>query len=253
MKICPLGVGGAFTKSNYHNNYIIEADEKFLLIDAGTTLRNSLSAAGYDYLDLDYVFISHLHYDHVGGLEELVMTRFWQFKNGQHSPLKTNVIVHEKLASPLKNYLKNSLENQGRTVEDFCDFIILKDTDVFTIGHYHFTIFDTTNHHVDGLISAGFKLSSEGMNIVFSGDMKQLASANLLRQVDENTVAIFQDISFTFNGVHATLQEVLNYYPKSVHKKIYAMHYNDNVEDFNEDIKKSKIQLVKKQEVLELL
>ena len=252
MKICPLGVGGAFTKSNYHNNYIIEADEKFLLIDAGTTLRNSLPASGYDYLNLDYVFISHLHYDHVGGLEELVMTRFWQFKNGQHAPLKTTIIVHDKLASPLKNYLKNSLENQGRAVEDFCDFKVLKDTDIFKIGHYHFTIFDTTNHHVDGLISAGFKLSSEGANIVFSGDMKQLAAANLLRQVDENTVAIFQDISFTFNGVHATLQEVLNYYPISVHEKIYAMHYNDNVEDFKEEIKKANIQVVKKQEVLEL-
>lgn len=253
MKICPLGVGGAFTKNNYHNNYIIEVDEKFLLIDAGTTLRESLPAAGYSYLNLDYVFISHLHYDHVGGLEELVMTRFWQFHNGQHSPLKTTIIVHEKLASPLKKYLKNGLENQGRTVEDFCDFVILKDTQAFSIGQYNFTIFDTTNHHVDGLISAGFKISTKEANIVFSGDMKELEAANLLKQVDEKTVAIFQDISFTYNGVHATLQDVLSYYPASLHEKIYAMHYNDNVEDYEKEIKEARIQLVKKQDVLEPL
>ena len=53
MKIFPLGVGGAFTKSNYHNNYIIELDNKFLLIDAGTTLRNSLPAAGFNYFAID--------------------------------------------------------------------------------------------------------------------------------------------------------------------------------------------------------
>ncbi|MDN4495426.1 MBL fold metallo-hydrolase [Ureibacillus aquaedulcis] len=252
MKIFPLGVGGAFTKSNYHNNYIIEFDEKCLLIDAGTTLRTSLPAAGYDYLAIDYVFISHLHYDHVGGLEELVMTRFWQFEDGQHSPLKTTVIVHEKLLPLLKNYLKNSLENQGRGVDDFCDFIPLKDGKEFKIGDYGFSVIDTTNLHADGLISAGFKLSSEKANIVFSGDVKNLQLTNLKEQVDENTVAIFQDISFTFNGVHATLQEVLEYYPVSLHKKIYAMHYNDNVEDYKEAIKQANIRLVKRQEVLEL-
>lgn len=252
MKICPLGVGGAFTKFNYHNNYIIEVGEKFLLIDAGTTLRNSLAAAGYEYLAIDYVFVSHLHYDHVGGLEELVMTRFWQFKNGQHSPLKTTIIVHEKLAPLLVNYLKNGLENQKRTVGDFCNFIILRNTDIFTIGQYNFSLIDTTNFHAEGLISAGFKLSSKHANMVFSGDVKELEAANLLGQVDEKTVAIFQDVSFTFNGVHSTLQEVLDYYPTSLHEKIYAMHYNDNVDDFKEIIKEANIKLVKKQEVLNL-
>ncbi|MDI7744083.1 MBL fold metallo-hydrolase [Lysinibacillus fusiformis] len=251
MKICPLGVGGAFTKNNFHNNYIIELDEKFLLIDAGTTLRNSLPAAGYNYLSMNYVFISHLHSDHVGGLEELVLSRFWHFENGRHAPLKTNVLVHEKLASPLRNYLKNGLENQGRTVDDFCDFNIMHDDETFTIGNYAFSLFDTTNFHADGLISAGFKLSSENVNIVFSGDLKQLEASALLKQVDANTVAIFQDISFTYNGVHATLQEALDYYPKSLHEKIYAMHYNDNVEDFEDVIQAANIQLVKKQEILE--
>ncbi|HWL11555.1 MAG TPA: MBL fold metallo-hydrolase [Ureibacillus sp.] len=251
MKICPLGIGGAFTKSNFHNNYIIELDKKFLLIDAGTTLRNSLPAAGYDYFTIDYVFISHLHYDHVGGLEELVMARYWQFANGQHVPAKTTILVHEKLAPLLKNYLKNSLENQGRKPEDFCDFILLKDGEAFKIGDYAFSTIDTTNLHADGLISAGFKLASKTANFVFSGDLKQLEAANLLDQVDENTAAIFQDVSFTFNGVHATLQEVLDYYPTSLHEKIYAMHYNDNVEDFEAVIKSSNIQLVKKQGILE--
>lgn len=252
MKIWPLGVGGAFTKSNYHNNYIIELDDIFLLIDAGTTLRNSLPAAGYNYLSIDYVFISHLHYDHVGGLEELVMSRFWQFKDGQHSPLKTTIILHEKLATPLKNYLSKGLDNQGRTVDDFCNFISLKDDVPFTIGKYFFSVIDTTNFHADGLISAGFKLSSESANIVFSGDVKNLVPTKLVDQIDENTVAIFQDISFTFNGVHATLQEVLDYYPAPFHEIIYAMHYNDNAEDYEEEIQAAKIRLVKRQEVLEI-
>lgn len=250
MKICPLGVGGAFTKTNFHNNYIIHLNEKCLLIDAGSTLRYSLLEAGYHYTDIDVVFISHLHFDHVGGLEEMIMQRFWQFNNGQHSPLKTTIIVHEKLLTPLKSLLSHGLANQGRTVEDFCDFICLKEKKVYKIEDYSFTIFDTSNTHADGLISFGFKLASLQSNIVFTSDVKRLKEANIIGQVDEDTAAIFQDVSFTFNGVHATLKEVLDYYPKEYYSKLYAMHYNDNVEQFQEVIDSANINIVKKGEIL---
>ncbi|RHW31457.1 ribonuclease Z [Lysinibacillus yapensis] len=251
MKIIPLGVGGAFTKRHYHNNYIIQLDETFLLIDAGTTLRYSLPEAGFDYLAIDAVFISHLHFDHVGGLEEMLMQRFWHFENGQHSPQKTKVIVHEKLYSSLKNYLNSGLMNQGRTVDDYCDFFVLGEGEIFNIGHYQFHIFDTTNCHAEGLISAGFKLGSQQSNIVFTGDIKHLADAGILSQVDDKTVAIFQDVSFTFNGVHATFNEVLDYYPANLQDRIYAMHYNDNIEDYLNILDHSMIKRVKKQEILE--
>ncbi|RKJ07531.1 hypothetical protein D7X33_50455, partial [Butyricicoccus sp. 1XD8-22] len=79
----------------------------------------------------------------------------------------------------------------------------------------------------------------------------RLTDANLLGQIDDSTAAIFQDVSLTFNGAHATLQEVLDYYPENLHEKIYAMHYNDNVENFIDVIEQSHIQLVKKQIMIE--
>lgn len=251
MKIYPLGVGGAFTKSNYHNNYIIHLDEKYMLIDAGTTLRYSLIEAGFNYSDIHFVFISHLHFDHVGGLEELVLQRFWQFDEGKHAPKKTTVIVHKKLLASLKALLRNGLENQGRTVDDFCNFICLNDNETYKIGDYAFSIFDTSNAHAEGMLSFGFKLAWKDLNIVFSGDVKRLQDANLLGQVNQNTTAIFQDVSFTFNGAHATLQEVLDYYPENFHRKIYAMHYNDDVEKFTDSIEQAQIKLVRKQQSIE--
>ncbi|BDH59893.1 MBL fold hydrolase [Lysinibacillus sp. PLM2] len=251
MKIIPLGVGGAFTKTSYHNNYIIQLDEKCILIDAGTTLRYSLLEAGFHYRDIDFIFISHLHFDHVGGLEELVLQRFWHFEGGEHIPQKTTVIIHEKLLDSLKTLLSNGLENQGKTVDDFCEFICLNDSDNYKIGDYVFSTFDTSNTHAVGMLSFGFKLAREDLNIVFSSDVKRLEDANLLKQIDDNTTAIFQDVSFTFNGAHSTLQEVLDYYPENLHRNIYAMHYNDNVENFLDAIERSHIQLVKKQKIIE--
>lgn len=251
MKVTPLGVGGAFTKTNYHNNYIMQLGEKYLLVDAGTTLRTSLIEAGYHYKDIDYVYISHLHFDHVDGLEEMILQRYWNFENGQHVPLKTKIIVHEKLLHSIRSILSHSLSNQGQAVEDFCQLVTPKNEGSMFIDHFTFTLFDTTNLHQQGMISSGFKLSWNGANLVFTSDIKKLDEANILSHVDDNTVAIFQDVSFTSNGVHATLEEVLNYYPQELHGKIYAMHYNDNVEEFEELIQQAKVQLVKKQHVIE--
>lgn len=251
MKIIPLGVGGAFTKTSYHNNYIMQLDEKCMLIDAGTTLRYSLPEAGFHYRDIHFIFISHLHFDHVGGLEELVLQRFWHFEEGEHVPLKTTIIIHEKLFDSLSALLRNGLENQGRTVDDFCDFICLNDRESYKIGDYVFSIFDTSDTHAEGMLSFGFKLARKDLNIVFSSDVKRLTDANLLGQIDDSTAAIFQDVSLTFNGAHATLQEVLDYYPENLHEKIYAMHYNDHVENFIDVIEQSHIQLVKKQIMIE--
>lgn len=252
MKIYPLGVGGAFTKQNYHNNYIIELNKKYLLIDAGTTLRYSLQEAHFSYDVIDYVFISHLHFDHVGGLEEMVLKRFWNFTNGEHTPIKTKIIAHKKLALQLKELLRNGLENGGYTLSDFCDFILLEDREIFEIGEHEFSLFDTSNYHSEDLVSAGFKLASKQSNIVFSSDLKKLEEAKILNYVDSNTVAIFQDISFINNGVHATLEEVLAYYPPYLYRKIYGMHYNDNIEDFREVVDKTSLQFVKKHQIIEV-
>lgn len=251
MKITPLGVGGAFTKTNYHNNYIFQLGEKYLLVDAGTTLRASLAEAGFHYIDIDYVYISHLHFDHVGGLEEMILQRYWHFENGQHVPLKTKIIVHEKLLHSLRSLLSHSLNTQGQAVEDFCQLVTPKNEGSMFIGNYTFSLFDTTNSHQQGMISSGFTLSWKDANLVYTSDIKKLEQANILSQVDEKTVAIFQDISLTPNEVHATLEEVLNYYPSEVHEKIYGMHYNDHIENFEEVVQQSGIQLVKKQQLIE--
>lgn len=70
MRVIALGVGGAFTDRFYHTNYLVEIPGCRLLIDAGTTLRYSLPAAGYTAKDISAVALTHFHSDHVGGLEE---------------------------------------------------------------------------------------------------------------------------------------------------------------------------------------
>ncbi|MBU2490535.1 MAG: MBL fold metallo-hydrolase [Proteobacteria bacterium] len=90
MKIKMLGVGSAFTtQAYYQTNLLITAPSgKNLLVDCGSDVRFALAEAGVNGPDMagkiDAVYISHLHADHVGGLEWLSFLTY--FSPGRHHP-----------------------------------------------------------------------------------------------------------------------------------------------------------------------
>ena len=79
-RIIALGTGSAFTMKNYQTNYIIQRNGKNLLVDCGGDVRFSLRDQGLSANDIDAVYISHAHADHIGGLEFLGFTRYFTKK-----------------------------------------------------------------------------------------------------------------------------------------------------------------------------
>ena len=74
MELLFLGAGSAFTvgSANYHSNMLLRSvGGRRLLIDCGSDIRHSLHEQRLSYADIDDVYISHLHTDHIGGLEYL--------------------------------------------------------------------------------------------------------------------------------------------------------------------------------------
>ena len=67
MKLEFLGVGNFFTRMHHQTNLLI--DDR-ILVDCGMTAGRSLSATGRTFSDIDHIFITHTHADHIGGLEE---------------------------------------------------------------------------------------------------------------------------------------------------------------------------------------
>jgi ribonuclease BN (tRNA processing enzyme) len=72
MKLIFLGSGSAFTvgADNFQSNMLIISENgQKLLIDCGSDIRFSLHAIGMSYVQITDIYISHLHSDHIGGLE----------------------------------------------------------------------------------------------------------------------------------------------------------------------------------------
>ena len=92
LKLTFLGSGGAFTdfRVNYHNNVVIDAGtmnieepwERYILIDCGATAVQSLKELGIKPWEVAGVIITHLHGDHIAGLEQLIWERFYTGPSG---------------------------------------------------------------------------------------------------------------------------------------------------------------------------
>ena len=101
MQLLFLGSGSAHTvgADNFHSNMMLIADSgRRLLIDCGSDVRWSLAKQGLSHLDVTDIYISHLHADHIGGLEYVgFQTKF------DPRCERPRLFVEESLAAPLWN------------------------------------------------------------------------------------------------------------------------------------------------------
>ncbi len=81
MHILPLGTGNAFTTRSFHTSLVLMADATRVLVDCpsplGRILREASEISGLSLscATLDHLILTHLHADHICGLEEYLYTR----------------------------------------------------------------------------------------------------------------------------------------------------------------------------------
>lgn len=96
-------------KPKWQSNFLIEFDMPSkrgegpyrLLVDVGGDIRHALKGLGLSSTDIDGVYISHPHNDHIGGMEYLGLTTLF---NPFYTPAKKNGWVTNLL---LTNYFSN--------------------------------------------------------------------------------------------------------------------------------------------------
>lgn len=225
MKIKALGVNGAFTE-HYHNNFVFELGNRKLLVDAGTTLRYSLHEAGYKETDITDVIITHLHSDHVGGLEEFAQRCKWIFNH------KPNLWIRGRMKDQFEEVVGKGLFTDGLSLNDYFNVytVGIGARNGFEIEDHLIELIKTDNLHAQGMLSMGLKVNlPSGQNIIYTSDIAKHKEAEFKQKIDENTAALFHDVSIVENTVHSELTDVINHYEDVLETyRIYAMHYQDD-------------------------
>lgn len=135
-----LGTGSAFvTNGNYQTNILLEDTESnHLLIDCGTDIRFSLHELGYDDRTIDTMYLSHLHADHVGGLEWLAFKT--KFIRNKKVVLYVSADIVDDLWNKSLEAGLSSLPGQHTILSDFFDVKPLSYPKEFSWGKAKFTL-----------------------------------------------------------------------------------------------------------------
>ncbi|MNI10551.1 ribonuclease Z [compost metagenome] len=242
LRLQMLGTGGAFAKKYYNNNGLLYADDFTLLIDCGITAPISLHQLGISLTEIDAILITHIHGDHVGGLEEFAFRMKYEFGR------KPILYISEKLMEPLwENTLKGGMSQDTITsIEDIFEVRTLKEGIVNPISPgLQMEIIQTP--HIAGKPSYSLYLNNE---IFYSADM--IFQPELLKHLvhERHCRKIFHEVQLIGPGaVHTTLDELLSL-PPDIRRMIMLMHYNDNMEEFIE--KAGEMKFLRQHEVYTL-
>jgi ribonuclease BN (tRNA processing enzyme) len=230
MKLLFLGAGSGLgtDPTNFQSNMLLLTDSgKKLLIDCGTDIRFSLTNAKYIAHDIDAVFISHLHADHIGGMEWLALQRKFVPPAG-----RPQLIVHENLAEllwqrSLSGGLK-TLEELDATLHDYFFVQTLADDQVYEWEGLQLTLIKTVHVHSNGKLmpSYGIDICSQGKHFFITADT-QFTPESMEKYYQQATI-IFHDCETLASpsGVHAHFEQ-LKTLPAQIKAKMWLYHYND--------------------------
>jgi ribonuclease BN (tRNA processing enzyme) len=229
MQIKFIGSGAAFTMDQYQSNMLVsDGAGSNLLIDCGSDARHALAAQHLTYRDVHAVYVSHLHADHVGGLEWLgFCTKF------DPRCQKPALFISAALAGPLWNrVLAGGMESiQGEIADLDTYFEVRKITknSSFAWGAAQFQVMQTV-HIMNGYVivpSFGLLITGPTGRKTFLTTDTQFAPAQIMdfyRQADR----ILQDCETAQfkSGVHAHFTE-LQQLPDDVRAKMWLYHFQD--------------------------
>ncbi len=182
-----LGTGpGNVAAGRFQSSVLLEVDHTRVLLDAGEPCGSQLLDIGISLAELDAVWISHAHSDHIGGLP-LLLQASWL--HGRQRPLPVGVPRH--LSAPLRAWLDAVLlpsEVLSFPVEIFSwETETAISLDGMTVRPYPTTHLDRTREKIGNLAieSFLFEVLAAGKRFIYSGD---LGSAEDLRSVVEKPV-----------------------------------------------------------------
>ncbi|MBD0381831.1 MBL fold metallo-hydrolase [Paenibacillus sedimenti] len=222
MLVTFLGCGDGFSVLQGHNSALFEFDETNLCIDFPESNHLGLHRLGMQLNQIENIFITHLHEDHINGLQKLAL--FHRVYPGKTKP---KLFVPAGLKDDLWQCLRHGLELTTRgklAFEDYFDIVCVEER--FMIAGFTFELVQTL--HVPEMLSYGIVCKP---HFYFSGDTR--LEERFILDVAGEVRTIYHECHMQDDHLpsHTSLDELLTL-PEAVQEKLILMHYVDDYLDW---------------------
>jgi len=227
-RLLVLGSGNLFSEDNYCSSYIFENDDKEkLLFDCGPDFKYALRDLNIDdKIDLnvgniDKIFISHCHNDHIGGIPY-----FGYMRHFLGLPKPKLIIPSMEIFKNLFSIIFNQMDciSNRFTYPDFY-------FDILGIGKYDDNILPIELKHIH--VNSGLQSKSYGLLLYYNNkqdyifitsDMNKSNLADLLPIYRDATI-IIQDCEVgSESDAHISFDSLCKSIPPKIKEKMYLTH-----------------------------
>lgn len=206
MKIHVIGCGNAFSSESFNQSFVIEEAGRRMLIDCGMQTPQALVTARYKPQDIHDIYVSHLHADHVGGLEYFAFARYdWakhprSWREGTYAPrLIGNVqLLRDLWDKTLRGGLE-SMEGFVSNLETFFEPVPVEPNKRFEWQGWTVDLIQQI-HIMSGSVimpSFGILFSRTGRKSVYFVTDSQHCSPRQIEEYYKRADLIFQDCECT--------------------------------------------------------
>ena len=223
------GVGDAFSTAHWGTHFLVRKDDFLLGVDCPDSYRRALKESGFEHRGeplaaehLDAMILTHLHGDHVNGLEMTAChLRFsHQRRLKLLTPPESAASLWERL-KPSLHVLWDGEVFHPQRLEDFLDVEVLAwgEAGRRSIGPWTL-ITRPTRHH---LPASAMRLSDGEHTLAYSCDTA----------FDEGLIAWMEDADLivhesSLGAAHTPLHKLMEL-PEAIQRKMLVVHYPDEL------------------------
>lgn len=246
MELYALGSGNAFTKKNWQSNFLFRQNEKFLMLDCGSYGPLALyEEMGMNIADINAFYVSHIHADHVNGLEEAAYSTYFnptkqrpkmycqgQYMINDDGQAFSSGLVNDLWHTSLKGGL-SGLEHTEAQLHTYFDVEGVQENSYFTWEGIKFDIVQTVHVSARRKIENSFGLmwtDPDTSERVYITTDTQHCPINAMMAYLRECDVIYHDCETSpfASNVHAHYER-LRELPEEIKAKIWLYHYQDNV------------------------
>lgn len=223
------GVGDAFSRRHFGTNFLCRRDDFVLAVDCPDSYRRALQANGFshgdgklDAQDIDAMFLTHLHGDHVNGLEMVLAYR--KFVAGGRLPLWTTPdvadVLWEKRLQVSLGTMFDGVHYNEMYLEDYVELHVVPWGTTASIGPFEVT----TRQNVHHIPTTALRIRGGRATLGYSCDTAW--DPTLIEWLADADMIIHET---SLGPAHTPLFRLLELPPR-IREKLWAIHYPDSLE-----------------------